>query len=263
VWIIWIVALILVATAFTKEPLGWFPLGRSWAGETELPRPLGIGLNIYQQNQDYILSSLILNIPDIDPIQASGISIKNRTTEKNLKLDLWLLPFLNVFGIVGSVDGKTTVALETFISELEIAYNGTVYGGGVTLAAGKERLFGSLTATYSETNLDTTASSVYAWVFTPKAGIQLRGNTPTKGLFVWIGAMYQQTDEEHSGCISLPPAISGFDIDAIEYKVVLEEKTPWNYLAGMCAAFTRRLQLELEGGLGNRKHATASLVYRL
>jgi len=240
----------MTAIADAEEPSPLFPLGRSWAGDRELPRPLGIGLNLYHQTQDYELRRLRLNLPTMDMAQVSAIEIENATDEVNLKPDLWLLPFLNIFAIIGNVDGETTVNPGPPLSELEVDYDGLVYGGGVTLAGGVGRFFGSATYIVTETDLDTATSSVDAWILTPRVGI--RANTAE----FWLGAMYQEAEERHQGRITVP--IFG----EVAYDVELEEKEPWNYLAGAGTNIGDHWRLELEAGFGNRKQALFLLGYR-
>ena len=245
-----LVGIFMTASVWGQDSQSRFPLGRDLAGDRELPLPYGIGLNGHYQKQDYDLEKLRVNLPMFDPAQAAGVAVTNRTTEGNLKLDLWFLPFLNVFAIVGYVDGETEVALGPPFGDLDIDYDGIVYGGGITLAAGTEQFFGSLTAVYTESDLDVSTSSVKTWVLTPKAGIRTGFGE------VWIGAMYQQTEEKHEGSISIPT------LGTVAYEVELEEENPWNYLAGVHVDLGDRWDLELEGGIGDRKHVTASLVYR-
>ena len=242
--------LMVAAPADAEQPSALFPLGRSWAGDRELPRPFGIGLNLYHQTQDYDLKSLTLNLPNVGVAQASAIEIENRTDEQDVKLDLWLLPFLNVFGILGNVDGQTTVDPGPPLSQLEVDYDGLVYGGGVTLAAGGERFFGSVTAILTQTDLDTSTSSVEAWIITPRVGVRV------KNMAFWAGAMYQEAAERHRGRLSLP------FFGQVAYDVELAEKEPWNYLVGFRADINEHWGLELEAGFGNRKDAIVSIGYR-
>jgi hypothetical protein len=241
---------VVANVAQAEERSGLFPLGKSWAGDAELPRPFGIGLSLYRQEQGYDLKSLTVNLPNVGLAEAAGVKVENETVEGHLKLDLWLLPFFNVFGIVGRVEGETMVEPGPPLSQIEVDYEGTVYGGGGTVGIGGKRLFGSLSATYTGTELDTATSSVEAWVVTPRVGVRV------KGIAFWVGAMYQDAEERHRGNISLP------FFGSVTYDVELEEEEPWNYTAGLRAELGKHWELELEGGFGERKHALVSVGYR-
>jgi hypothetical protein len=244
------IVLITGSTLHAEEQSSIFPLGRSSVGEQELPLPLGIGITYYYQEQDYGLKSIEINPIPLSPQQLSDVEVENRIDEINLQADLWVLPFLNVFGIIGGVSGETTVKMGPYLGDLVVDYDGWVYGGGFTAAAGVKRFFGSFTTHFMLTDLEGDRSSVKAWLLTPKAGIRWKRGA------LWGGAVYQRAEEEHRGSIAIPP------FGELEYKVVLEEKNPWNYLVGGQVALATHWVVEAEGGFGKRQHALVKLTYR-
>jgi hypothetical protein len=217
--------------------------------DPRLPLPVGVGVNVYTQNQGYDLSSLRVNVLPGDLAALEGIGIDNDVSEVNIKLDYWMLPFLNVFGILGNVDGETDVDTD-LIPGLSVEYDGVVYGGGVTLAGGWDRYFMALTAALTETDLDTSTSSVKAWIVSPKLGMTCR-----YGAF-WIGGMLQQTDERHEGSIVVPV------FGSVDYKVEFEQKEAWNTSVGVATGIGRNWLFDLELGFGDRTHASLSATYR-
>jgi hypothetical protein len=223
--------------------------GEVGSPRADLPLPFGIGINYYRQCQGYDLTSLRVNVLPGDLSALEGIAIDNRVSEMNAKLDYWVLPFVNVFGIVGVVDGKTDVDTD-LIPGLTVDYEGGIYGGGITLAGGWDRYFVTLTAALTETELDTSRSSVNAWVVSPKAG--MTGNWGA----AWIGGMYQQTDERHEGSLTLP--IYG----TVDYEVEFEQKEAWNASLGYTTVIGDLCQVDLEAGFGDRTHASVSATYR-
>jgi hypothetical protein len=231
-----------------QEPL--FPLGKSWVGGEDLPLALGIGGTFYWQEQDYDLVEFSIDPLPIPPEALAGVAITNSMREINAKVDLWLLPFLNVFGILGKVDATTVVTGVPVIGDLEVEYDGVAYGGGFTLAGGAQRFFASMTTHFMWTDLSEEGSSVRAWLVTPKAGIHGERGA------IWGGALYQSVDEEHTGSIMV--AFYG----ELMYDVVLRQKAPWNYLVGGQINLAEHWDVTAEGGFGNRKHAEFSLTYR-
>lgn len=77
----------------------------------------------------------------------------------DLQADVWLLPFLNVFGIIGKVDTDTLVDLSQAeisglpfkLGTLPVTFDGTVYGLGFTLVYGTKNWFASATTTFTKT----------------------------------------------------------------------------------------------------------------
>jgi hypothetical protein len=81
------------------------------------------------------------------------------------RLDVWLLPFLNVYGLVGYTRGRTRGSLFVTLPALGInevlpllaEFNGPTYGGGATVAGGYRlsdwhdlHIFGSATSPYGD-----------------------------------------------------------------------------------------------------------------
>jgi len=230
--------------------------GKSWAGGADVPLPFGAGLTVYEQNQDYGLDRLVVGIPGFGSLPTEAIGIDNRTREVNLKLDAWLLPFLNAFVILGELDGRTVVDFSEVplpfpLGRVSIDYDGEVYGGGVTVAFGTERLFASLTPIWTRTSLSGDfESEAEAFVVSPRFGLHdERGS-------VWLGAMYQSAEESHSGVIALPV------VGGVPFAVELSENDAWNALVGLAVELDGHWNLELEGGFGGREAASASVTWR-
>lgn len=226
--------------------------------DIKIPNKLGFGLTIYNQSQPYQIKSLELGVPGIDGSTLTELPVENSTTSTHFRVDYWLLPFLNVFGLIGQIDSATDVDLKGFdiglpggIDDLAITNDGTVYGAGLVLAVGGKHWFGALAYDYTETELSVTTSSVNAQILTPKIGLHFEGGA------VWIGAMHQDIEEIHEGTYELP------FLGAVPYRVVLEARQPWNYTIGGTAGLTKHLVLILQGGFGDRSSALVTLEYRI
>ena len=80
--------------------------------------PWGIGIDFFTMDQDYDIKSMELNVPalggdiDIDPSQ---VQVTNKLQHYDLKLDAWITPFLNVYGLIGRVDADTVVDLGSVV----------------------------------------------------------------------------------------------------------------------------------------------------
>jgi len=243
--------LVLASTAAAAED----PSGG--AGGVQLPAKFGIGVTLYSQNQDYRLESLTLGLPGIDPSVTEGLPVVNRTNSYHLKLDYWVLPYLNLYVIGGRLETTTTVSLKNIdiglpfaLGDLRIDNDGWVYGGGLTFAVGGPGWFGSATVTYTKANLAVTEGSVEAWVFTPKVGLTVNGGA------VWVGAMYQDAQEKHKGTYEIPY------LGKVPFDVVLGESSSWNGILGATAGLSEHFVLVLEGGFGPRHSAMVGLEYR-
>lgn len=222
----------------------------------KLPKQWGLSVAYYRQSQPYKLDSLTLGLPGFDPALAKDLSVDNTTRTPHAVFDYWLLPYLNVQVLAGSIDGETDVKLSKLnvglpLGDITIDYKGFFYGAGFTLAAGGEKYFTSITTEYTSTELDNADSSVSAWVFTPRIGASFGRDSA-----IYVGAMYQKPEEDHSG---IQP-ITG--VGNVPYKVTLTGKESWNYIAGFNLGLTDHWVLTVEGGFGDRDSALGMLTYR-
>jgi len=251
------VLLMSANNALSFDSTSILPLGNSWADDHELPLPIGFGIHYYGQEQEYDLSDLWVSIPGMESIPTDDIVVENRLMEVNLKLDAWILPFMNIFGVFGKLEGETNISLSSLnLPDMDFDYVGWVYGGGATLAYGSRSIFGSLTGAYTDTNLDIATSSVKSWIIIPKLGININNIDLINRISIYTGAMYQNHEEKHSG----EESIIGFG--EFSYKVKTEQKEAWNLTMGINAEIIKHLEIGLEGGFGSRSHGLASITLR-
>ena len=85
------------------------PFMKDLAGDTELPRPWGISIDFYTMDQDYDIKDLQFALPGISLGDPSQIEVTNEVMHYDIQADVWLLPFLNVFGLIGQVNSDTLV----------------------------------------------------------------------------------------------------------------------------------------------------------
>lgn len=253
-----LLALIMPLTASAESSL---PFMKDMVGDRSLPRPWGIGVDFYTMDQDYDIDNLIFVLPGVSVGDPSEIGVTNEVQHFDIKGDVWLLPFLNVFGVLGRVDVTTTVDFSTAdivglppgvsFGKLPVNFDGWVYGGGVTLAFGGERWFTSLTSTYTKTDTSSGLNST----------VRSISHQPRVGLIhdnwrFWLGAMYLDVDENHDGVFELPY------IGDVPFAVDLVTRDHWNYGVGVSHSFSDRAELSFEVGVGDRTHTLFNFTGR-
>jgi hypothetical protein len=272
-----------VAVAFTTSAQAdglsdSLPLGKSLAAGVELPLSLGVSANVFFMEQDMAAQSISLDIPplalptglvELPPgLPATADKLESRATSTTAKLDAWLLPFLNVYGVAGYVDGETVAsgfsvnglppAMASLLpSSFSIAYSGPIYGAGITLAAGYNHYFALLDANYTESDLDIGESTIEAFVVSPRIGIT--GNLGGLEGSLYVGAMYQDIDENQNGTVNFP--VMGQAVP-VGYRVISEAENKWNYLVGANLKASESWNYGIEVGFSDRTHAMATLNYR-
>ena len=245
--------------------------GNDMAGDAKLPRTWGIGIDYFEMDQPYDLDSLTFAPPVLPIPDPSILPINNDIRYNDLKIDVWVLPFLNVFGIYGRIDGETHIDLGVLglplppeTNNLTVDYDGDVFGGGVTLAVGGERWFASLTGTVTDTDLSGSfKSSVDATTIQPRIGARFGDHTE-----FWIGGYFIDAEESHSGTIPLdlgplvplpPPLTSPVDLD---FAVELSQAVDSNLSFGTHLMFNEGWEATVEVGVGDRSTVLANITYR-
>ena len=276
--IITIIACSLSFTAHAEGLSSSLPFGKNLAVGQELPLPIGVSGNVYYLEQNLISKSVSVDVPTLPlpggPLQlpqglpAQTTNLESRATSTTAKIDAWLLPFLNVYGVAGYVDGETNAegfsvgglppeVASLLPSSFSVAYSGPVYGGGATLAAGFGNYFASLDANYTESDLDIGDSTIEAFTVTPRIGIN--GSLGDLSGTLYIGAQYQEIDENQNGTANFP--IAGSQVP-VGYSVVSEAEEEWNYLVGFNIKTGNNWNYGFEAGFSERKHVMATLNYR-
>jgi hypothetical protein len=229
--------------------------------EGDFFEPWGIGIDYFTMDQDYKIKNLAFEIPsigdvDIDP---SNVMVSNKVQHYDLKLDVWITPFLNVFGQIGRVDADTFVDLSSVtipnlpfqLGTLPVSYDGTVYGLGANFIYGTENWFAALNNTWTDTNLSGDFdSSVKSFTIQPRIGLIRNQWT------MWVGGMWLDTKEKHSGTIDLPV------LGSAKFDVELETMNKWNYAVGVGYIFSPKATILFEYGFGDRTHTLFNFTYR-
>lgn len=246
--------------------------GNEMAGDTKLPRTWGIGIDYFAMQQPYQVDSLSFTPPILPITDPSILDIENDLRHNDLKVDVWLFPFLNVFGLYGTIDGDTTIDLGALgiplpadVSNLTVDYNGDVFGGGMVLVVGGDRWFATVTGTFTDTSLTGDyKSSIEATTIQPRLGLRFGDHTE-----FWVGGYIIDAKEKHSGTIDLDlgPIIAppGGPIPRpvpLEFAVDLSQAEDFNLSFGTHMMFNDAWEATVEVGGGDRSTVLANITYR-
>ena len=157
----------------------------------DLPLPFGVGANFVLMSQNINLRNVKVGIGEPN-IEIEDLDFKDAQTHDaaiTSRLDLWLLPFANVYGIFGYINGEAELDLDISAiigniqipglppiilpggkTDLNIDYNGTTYGGGMTLAAGYKNFFASIDGNYTYSNIDVVDGKIRVYTFFTPGG---------------------------------------------------------------------------------------------
>jgi hypothetical protein len=217
-----------------------------------LPLPLGFNIAYYHMTQGLEISNLGLGF-NTTPQPVDFITFNQASAELSLvnaRVDLWVLPFLNVYGIAGKGYGHTTVTLAAPVEFTTTAdFDGANLGLGVTGVYGVRNFFGVVDFNHQWGFSSLLEAPVPANILSLRFGRRFRLSEPRKHLrgTMWLGAMYQVLKSETNGSIKLSDVVPpGADSLFNNY-----QNSPWyqNLTRAQQAvvdAFVQRLQGSLD-----------------
>lgn len=232
-----------------------------------LPLPLGVGVISTNMERIVGVSDVRLGLNGSPPVSIERVSVADLEADTSnimTRYDVWLMPCLNLYGLLGytEVDAVANVTVEQFplpVSApfsfpVDVHLEGTTYGGGATTAIGTKDYFLSLDVNYTKTNFDSLASKMTALVITPRVGKVV--DLPYYKGEIHVGAMYQDT-EQTVEIIRNQPGVGTLRVSIDEY-----EPHPVNFLFGTLWALEERLHAIAEVGLGGRTYVITGLTVR-
>ena len=77
-----------------------------------------------------------------------------------------------------------------------------------------------------------------------------------KNFEAWVGATYQNVDEQQVGSFDVP------GVGTAIYDIELEQSEAWNLQLGVRYVFTESIFLTVEGGFGDRQSILGHLEFR-
>jgi hypothetical protein len=249
----------------------------------DLPLPFGVGANLVLMDQGIDIRNVKVGIGDptfeIDDLGLSDA--RARDTAITMRLDMWLLPFANIYGIFGHIDGESELDLDISkitsnlpipglppvfepgkTIDLNIHYNGTTYGGGMTLAGGYKDFFASVDGNYTYSDIDIVDGDITTLTISPRVGLLVDSPAIKGSLAFWVGAMYmkyKQTITDDINLNELDPRLPSVQLD---FKLDVKNDEPWNFLFGGQWEITKRWQIMAEGGVGERKQLILGAFFR-
>jgi hypothetical protein len=285
-----------------------FPIWGDEARERGYAIPLPFGANLSYMNirQNVDVESITfsgLKLGD-HPIPSDMFAIdvshtRERSKTENLRLDMWVFPFLNIYGLVGYTKGSSVsnVSVDADPSnytgvnrviasavhslnqsgdlrdiDFTLDFEGRTWGTGFTLAGGYKNWFTLVDTNYTRTDFDILDGSISAITVSPRLGYRfaMPGIAGPSHLSLWVGAMYQDVEQEFKGKLSdlhmpaeLQPLINTVNQnDQGRFDVKQHLTSPWNTLLGAQYEITQNFNVLTEVGFNERNSFFLAGEYR-
>jgi hypothetical protein len=197
-----------------------------------LPYSAGIGVNYLWQKSDLIIEDLFVgfnNGPmyDLDEIVRFNSAVASASAI-NLRPDIWIFPFLNIYGIFTKASTSTTIGAGLYLPDTTNVWNevtsfsskaefqATGVGFGMTPTLGVAGGFMALDMNVTWQSISALDKPVFTFVFGPRFGKTFKLKKPESNFAVWAGGFRLHLKSETSGSLPLNEVIP---IDDLQEKV--------------------------------------------
>jgi hypothetical protein len=182
----------------------------------DLTYPVGIMANYFYAKQGLILDNFQLGFDNknnsIPLTPADFIGFKNNTVSAssvNIRPDVWVFPFLDVYGVFGYGSSTTTVNITTPVTLTSVVtQNVSTAGFGFTGAFGFGYVFTALDMNFTWNKPEKLDKPVPAEVLSMRVGHTFHFREhPGRNLAFWVGAMRAKIGSGTVGQITLSDAL--------------------------------------------------------
>jgi len=258
----------------------------------DLPLPYGLKLSYVNVDQEQLLTDLWVGFNGSEKVPLDWVAFDNAFSENDtvqLIFDTWVFPFMNVFAILGKIDGQAPVDVliegngfldqlgidcsrpgnflacsllqdKDFVLPITADFEGNNYGIGVNFAGGWKGFFVTLPMSWVYADMKTSDTNGAVFSASPRVGKVF--NLESKGnLALYIGGSYLNSDLTATGSYPVLAIDEDFTID---YRIDQQNKDPWNAVVGANWDFNSRwsLQAEYNGFVGSRDLWMGSVTWR-
>lgn len=237
-----------------------------------LPRPFGVSLGYMHQDQPFDVGDVLVNGINVTrPGIAVVDEVQNEESTATLRFDAWILPFWNIYGILGRTEGDASGPLKINLQPVfpvlcslpgnncqvdttfDIDYKADVIGYGTTIAGGYKDFFGMIDYNRTRADLDISITDARATVISARIG--WNGKLGGFSGVLWLGAMYQDIAQT----LDLQADIGE---DTVLVSIEQSTQEPYNYLIGGQWDINRSFSILAELGFGERSSQMLNLTYR-
>jgi hypothetical protein len=195
-----------------------------------LPYSAGVSVNYFWQESDVVIDNLYVGFNNGPQYNLDQIIRFNDVVAQanaiNIRPDIWLFPFLNVYGILGKTQTSTSINAGLWVPDAEnnwsevltfgskANFDGTTFGLGMTPTIGIGGGWLALDMNAAWTDLSGLEKPAQSFVFGPRMGKTFKLNKAESNITFWTGAFRVHLKSETKGSLALSEVISGGDAQA-------------------------------------------------
>lgn len=184
-----------------------------------LPYSAGISVNYFWQQSDLKIDNLNVGfnngpMHNLDQIVRFNSSVAEAQAV-TIRPDIWLLPFLNVYGIFGKGKTSTTINAGIWIPDgdnnwtevtslsTKANFDATTAGFGITPTIGIGGGWLALDMNMAWTDISELDKPAFSFIFGPRLGKTFKFNKPDSNIAFWAGAFRVHLKSGTNGSLNL------------------------------------------------------------
>lgn len=185
----------------------------------QLPYSAGLGLNYLWQRSELVIDNLSIGFNN-GPMHSLDevVRFDKATSEAsgvNIRPDIWLFPFLNVYGILAKAKPSTTVDFGVYVPDdsgnwnqviamnSKASFNATTMGFGLTPTIGVGGGWMALDMNFTWNDIAELDKPAFAFVFGPRFGKSFKFKKPDSNIAFWVGGFRLKLNTGTQGSLPL------------------------------------------------------------
>ena len=198
-----------------------------------LPHSAGVSVQYFWSESDIVIENLMIGFNggqmyNVDEIIRFNNSVATASAV-TVRPDIWLFPFLNIYGILGKSQASTQIDAGLWLPDGEnnytevlpfatqVDFKATTFGLGMTPTIGVGGGFLALDMNVAWTDVPQLDDPAFSFIFGPRLGKNFKLAKPERSIAVWAGAFRVHIKSGTNGSVPLsevfPPGTLGGRVD--------------------------------------------------
>jgi len=238
----------------------------------KLPKSAGFSAQYLYQQSDIIIENLSVgfNNGPLHPLSEiirfnDAVATSNGV---NVRPDLWIFPFLNVYAIFAKSNTSTAIDADVWLPQgdewtkvmnlsTKANFDATTYGFGITPTGGIGGFFFALDMNFSWSDIDALKDPAYVFIFGPRIGKNIAFKKPDQSLALWTGGFRVKMNSQTFGSLNaselFPTSEWGAKVDEGYQKLTSSQQNVNDWWNGLS-------QVEQNNPVNKAKYETANRV---
>jgi hypothetical protein len=201
------------------------------AGYT-LPYSAGLSVQYFWQESDLVIENLMVGFNggqmySVDDIVRFDKAVATASAA-TVRPDVWVFPFLNVYGILGKSQASTQVGFGLWLpdstntfsqvgrAESVVDFQATTFGIGMTPTIGVGGGFIALDLNIAWTDVPQLSQPAQTFVFGPRFGKNFKMAKPDRTIAVWVGGFRVKLNSNTYGSVAFSDVLP---VDELQPKI--------------------------------------------